>query len=80
MDQFLNGNTRTFSSEDTTRLDQSNEYKQGSFHLPRLYSRRLSLCESRVREIRMHGCASSKGWRVQWEVVFSPTKAKVRAL
>ena len=30
-----------------------------------------------MRENRMSGCVSSKGWRVQWEV--SPTGARVRS-
>ena len=31
-----------------------------------------------MREIRMSGCVSSKGWRVQWEN--KPAEAKVRSL
>jgi hypothetical protein len=34
--------------------------------------------ESRVPENGTHGCVSSEGWRVQWEI--KPTEAKVRSL
>jgi hypothetical protein len=33
-----------------------------------------------VREICTLGCASSEGWRVQWEVVRSPTEVRVKSL
>src|SRR4029450_2686446 len=36
------------------------------------------LSESRMTEMVLSGCASSEGWRVQWEE--SPTQARARSL
>jgi hypothetical protein len=45
---------------------------------PALRGQKREVSEIRIREIRLSGCASSKGWRVQREM--NPAKAKARSL